>query len=114
MQFRCKVYFQRFSIDWVWQTGRPMVAFLVPQIFLYTGVTSANFRSEGKVVEFMGMFIKCNKKGENKSTFSFKVFAVMPNTLDALLLSSLFNSSSSVVALKDKRFLQNFKTILLL
>ena len=42
-----------------------------------TGVTSANFINDGKIVEFSDIFINVNKKGENNLTFSFKIFEGM-------------------------------------
>ena len=40
-------------------------------------MTSANFINDGKIVEFIDMFRNVNKKGENNSTFSFKIFEGM-------------------------------------
>ena len=48
-------------------------------------MTSANFRTEGKVVEFIDMF---NKKEENKSTSSLKSFVDVSDISDALLMST--------------------------
>ena len=73
-------------------------------------MTSANFRTEGKVVKFIDMF---NKKGGNKSTFFLKIFVDMSNIWDALLMSTssymsttlqLFTAWSSVAVLKKKWF----------
>ena len=47
-----------------------IIAFLVVRIFFLC--TVANFKTKGKVNEFIYKFTKFNKKGENK-TYSFKI-----------------------------------------
>ena len=46
----------------------------------YTGVTSANFKTDEKVDEFTDMFTKFNMKGEIKSTFSCKILVGISET----------------------------------
>ena len=81
VQFGYKVYFQSifsFLIVWVGH-GRPIIAFFC-ESFLYTGVTSANFKTDEKVDEFTDMFTKFNMKGEIKSTFSCKILVGISET----------------------------------
>ena len=53
-------------------------------------MTSANLKIDEKVDEFIDMFTKFHIKGENKSTFSFKILVGISGARDALLISSLF------------------------
>lgn len=78
MQFGYKLYFQIFSINWVGHLTDRQLLFWYRESFLYTRVTSAKFKTAGKIDEFIDMYTKFDKKGENKFTLTLKFQWVHP------------------------------------
>ena len=78
---------------------------------------SANFRIEEKVDELINLLTESNIKGENKSTFRFKIFVGISNEWYALFVFKLFISvsiSASDTVLKEKLKLDFSKIALIL
>ena len=67
-QFRCKVYFQIFLINWIehWRADR--FSFGTMNL-LYTEVTWASFKTDEIDDDYIYMLAKFKLKGENKYIF---------------------------------------------